>query len=219
MTTTHDINLSAAPAAPEIANETELRSVIHALAQKQLILDEAGAAMKARIELAKKAFADATAETAAEITADFARVVNYAAKHRAELFPMKGKKQMKTFKVLSHELQYRCSDSVEAPEDAAKVITNLIRSSEMNICNLGMGEHALQIAQVIAELETLLRHPEPEMNKEAVHSLKDRAKAQEAEDFSAAQAAFDLLTENGISVITEETFKIAFKFTPEKANP
>ena len=219
MTATHDINTSAAPAAPDIADQTELRSVIHTLAQKQLILDEAGAKAKAAIETAKKAFADATAETAAEITADFARVVKFAAEHRAELFPMKGKKQAKTFKVLSHELQYRCSDSVEAPPDAAKVIANLIKASEMNICNLGMGAHSLQIAQVIAELETLLRHPEPEMNKDAVHSLKDRAKAQEPEDFNAAKEAAELLEANGIKVVTEETFKIAFKFTPEKTNP
>ena len=219
MTATHDINTSAAPAAPDIADQTELRSVIHTLAQKQLILDEAGAAMKARIETAKKAFADATAETAAEITADFARVVKFAAEHRAELFPMKGKKQAKTFKVLSHELQYRCSDSVQAPPDAAKVIANLIKLNEFEISNLGMCDESVRIAQVIAELETLLRHPEPEMNKDAVHSLKDRAKAQEAEDFSAAQRAMELLQEEGIQVATEETFKIAFKFTPEKTNP
>jgi hypothetical protein len=197
MTTTHDIDTAAAAPLPAITDDKQLRNEVHALAQKQLTLDIAAAKMKLSIEEAKQAFADATAETQSSVTSGLARIFAYAKEHRARLFP----KKAKTHKILTHELSFRSSSAVKAPENAAEVVINLIKSSEMNISNLGLCDHSVRIAEVIGELEKLLRHPPAELNKEAVQAVTD-------------SEVLELLKDNGISIETSEGFSLKFKFTP-----
>lgn len=193
----HDIDTSAAAPLPPITDDTALRNEVHALAQKQLMMDIAAAKMKVSIEEAKQAFADATAETQASVASGLARIFTYAKEHRARLFP----KKVKTHKILTHELSFRSSSAVKAPDNAAQVVSNLIKLNEFEISNLGMCERSVRIAEVIGELEKLLRHPPAELNKEAVQTITD-------------SEVLELLKVNGISIETTEGFSLKFKFTP-----
>jgi phage host-nuclease inhibitor protein Gam len=172
----------------------------------QLILNGAEVKQQATIEAAKKAFADATSETAQRITEIFAAIQAYAAANRDRLFPKKGSKQAKTYAVLQHKLQFRSSDQVESPDNAAALI--------LRICAEFM--HKIEVAEeqgndtareaMLSQLELLqglLRQPDPELNKDAVKTLTD-AEAKRT------------LSDLGIRVTTSETFKLAFTFTPEQ---
>lgn len=198
-----DIDTQQAAPALTITDDKHLSDIVFALASKQLLINAAETDMQARVEAAKKAFADATAPISEEITTLFAAVEAYANKHKDRLFPLKGGKRKKTFKVLQHALQYRSSDQVKAPANAVQIIKSIILSSEVNIMNLGDCDAATQIAAAIQKLEACIRRPEPELDKDAVKALADKE-------------LVDHLAEHGIKVETVETFKLAFAFTPEQ---
>lgn len=200
MHTTHDI---PTPAASLVITDTKhLSDVIFEMAKDQLVLDAASAKQQASIEALKKAFDESTAEHRERIAANLAAVEAFAAKNRDALFPLKGKKRRKTFKVLDHALKYRSSSSVEAPANAVQIIKQLIAVSEVNILNLGRDcDEARDIAAMIARLEALIRTPPPELNKDAVKAVQD-------------DDSLTLLADNGIKVATTETFNVEFNFTP-----
>lgn len=190
MTTTEDINTTGITAAA-IKDDKHLCDVVYQLAELQLLLNSAQAEMQARMEAAKKAFADATADKAEKVKELFASVEAYAAEHRDRLFPEKGGKRKKTFKVLSHKLQYRSSDQVKAPANAVEIIKQLMQNTDNGPLR-GM-------------LNGVVRYPEPELNKDAVKTLP-------------AGEARDLLHAHGITIQQLETFKLAFSFTPDEAD-
>lgn len=199
-----DIDTKQAPPAITITDDKHLCDVVYQLASKQLVINSAEATMQSQVEAAKHAFAKATEPLSSEIKSLFAAVEAFATKHRDRLFPVKGKKRSKTFKVLQHALQYRSSEQVKAPANAVTLIKSMILNSEVNIMNLGECEASTQIAAVIQQLEGLIRQPEPELNKDAVKEITD----DEVKDYLAA---------HGITVETLETFKLAFAFTPDQS--
>jgi phage host-nuclease inhibitor protein Gam len=198
-----DIDTSNLPALV-IKDDKQLSDLVFEIASKQLVLNAAEAEQQAKIEAAKKAFADATSDITNEIRAKFAAIEGYAAKHKDRLFPVKGGKRKKTFNILQHALQYRSSDQVKAPSYAVMLIKRIILNTEVSIMNLGECEHSTHLAGVIQQLEAMIRQPEPELNKEAVKACTDKV-------------VKDYLSTHGISVETLETFKLAFAFTPEQA--
>jgi phage host-nuclease inhibitor protein Gam len=197
-----DIDTAETPPTLVISDDKQLCDIVYGIAQKQLIIDAAKAEAQAKLEAAKKAFTDATEPLTTEIKTQFAAVEAYAHKHRDRLFPLKGKTRKKTYAVLEHKLQYRKSSQVEAPANAVEIIHQLIRASEINIFKIGPGQHAQLIQAMIGKLERLIRHPAPELNKEAI--------PQAIED---ADLKF-LLEDNGIRMVDLETFKLVFKFSP-----
>lgn len=196
-----DIDTTQAVPALTITDDKHLSDVVYDLASKHLIINAAEAELQAKVEAAKKAFADATAPLAKEVAEGFAAVEAYAAKEKNRLFPVKAGKRKKTFNVLAHKLQYRSSDQVKAPANAVTLIKALIFNTEAVIMQLGQCEESTKQAAKIQTLEALIRQPEPELNKEAVKGItSDWIK--------------DDLAAHGISVETLETFKVAFTFTP-----
>jgi phage host-nuclease inhibitor protein Gam len=196
---TRDINTTQAPATLVITDDIALTSLVHEAASLQLILNGAEVKQQATIEAAKKAFADATSETAQRITEIFAAIKAYCAKNRDRLFPKKGAKQAKTYAVLQHKLQYRISTSVESPKDIVKRIQERLGLIKTTIANLAPGQDVSALVELATKLESLLRTPPQEFNKEASLTAMQSAPA-------------DL----GIKVTTSETFKLAFTFTPEQ---
>jgi phage host-nuclease inhibitor protein Gam len=197
-----DIDTSNLPALV-ITDDKQLSDLVFEIASKQLLLNAAEAEQQAKIEAAKKAFADATGDITTEIRAKFAAIEAYAAKHKDRLFPVKGGKRKKTFPVLAHKLQYRSSDQVKAPANAVLVIKAIIFNAEAEIMSLGACEHSTHLAGVIQQLEALIRQPDPELNKDAVKACNDKV-------------VKDYLAAHGITVETLETFKLTFAFTPEQ---
>lgn len=198
---TKDIDTTQIIPAVVITDDMALTEAVFKAASLQLILNAAEAQQQAHVEAAKKAFDDATREHAQRIAEIFAAVESYAAEHRDRLFPLKGKKRAKTFAVLQHKLQYRSSDTVEAPADAVTRIQHMLSDvvSELSAPDLTREREAeLQVLE--QTLKCLIRQPEPELNK-------DNAKA------------LDLLLPPalGITVKTSEAFKLAFTFTPEQS--
>lgn len=198
--TSHDTTV------PAITDLPGLTSTVFAIAGNALLINQAEARMQAEIEAMKKAFADATRQLKEANERDLAAVMAYCEAHKDELFPIKRGKRQKTFAVLQHKLQYRSSESVEAPADAADRITDLI--SEIRVKGVHAlftddGEEQATEARLLADrLEQLLRKRDPELNKDAVKLLP------------APQLA--MLTEaTGISIKQEESFKLALAFTPE----
>lgn len=197
-----DIDTSNLPALV-IKDDKQLSDLVFEMASKQLLLNAAEAEQQAKIEAAKKAFADATGDITTEIRAKFAALEAYAAKHKDRLFPVKGGKRKKTFPVLAHKLQYRSSEQVKAPANAVLIIKGIIFNAEAEIMSLGPCEHSTHLAGLIQQLEALIRQPEPELNKDAVKACSDKV-------------VKDYLAAHGITVETLETFKLAFAFTPEQ---
>lgn len=199
---TRDIDTTQVPATLAIADDIALTSLVHEAASLQLILNGAEVKQQATIEAAKKAFADATRETAQRITAIFAGIEAYCAKNRDRLFPMKGKKRSKSYSVLQHKLQYRSSTAVEAPKNIVESIQAKIEEVKTALANPTIAAQRSasdDLLQLLSLLQSLLRTPPQELNKEAPSSALLRAPA-------------DL----GIKVTTSETFKLAFTFTPEQ---
>lgn len=198
-----DIDTQQAKPALIIRDDKHLCDLVYDLATRQLLINAAEAELQAKIEAAKKAFTDATRENAEIIRTNFAAVEAYATEHKDRLFPVKAGKRKKTFNVLQHKLQYRSSDQVKAPANAAEIIRRIIAASEVNILNLGDCESSHEIAAMITKLQGLIRQPEPELNKDAVKAATDAA-------------LLDLLASHGITVETLETFKLSFAFTPDQ---
>jgi phage host-nuclease inhibitor protein Gam len=197
-----DIDTQQARPAILIDNTDQLRDVVYEIASLELILRGAENQLQAKIEAAKKAYDEATREATERVNSLFAAVEAYATEHRDELFPVKKGKRVKTYKVLEHKLQYRSSDSVQAPANAVDIIKAIIANSEVNIMNLGPCDAATQIAAGILKLEGCIRQPAPELNKDAVKAIDD-------------QELVNHLATHGIRVATTETFKLAFSFTPD----
>lgn len=207
-TETHDINTStaAAQAAAELTNNAELRAAVNELAQIQIVISEAQARQAAAAEAAKLAFAEATAPHQARSVALFASIEKYARAHRAELFPMKGQKETKTHKVLNHLLQFRAAVIVDAPSDAAARIigeVDELQDTASQLMDAGLDDQVAELRNVARCLSLLLRKPPAEFDKEAFHALPEPSIARRC------------LAGIGITASTVETFKIAFKFTPE----
>lgn len=182
----------------EITDDLALTGLVHEAASLQLVLNEAEAKTQSTIENAKRAFAEATAEATQRIAAIFAGIEAYCAKHRDRLFPLKGGKRSKTYQVLQHKLQYRCSESLEAPKDIVQRIFDL-RFEFLHITPLDEAQRQ-ELEAMDKLLAALLRQPPPELNKDTAKACLDR-----------------LPSDLGLSLRTDETFKLAFSFTPEQA--
>lgn len=203
-----DIDTSATPPDITIADDKQLCDVIYDLAQKQLIINAAEAKQQAAIEAAKKAFADATAPLTDDIKTLFAAVETYATSNKDRLFPVKGKKRSKTFKVLAHKLQYRSSTSAEAPANAVSVVHQMLQIVQQYDAPDG-NWNGIPLDQVVCALEGLLRQPPQEINKDEIIRLCT------SED-AASKALAGYLHLHGIRAKETETFKLAFAFTPEQ---
>jgi phage host-nuclease inhibitor protein Gam len=203
---TIDIDTTQAAPALTITNDKHLADVVHQLASKQLILNQASAEQQAKIEAIKKAFGDATEDLSKEIEDLFAAVEAYAMANKERLFPTKGGKTNKTFVVLKHKLQFRSAASVEAVSNAVDLIERMIDvvsdwdSLDGNWCGVPKDD-------VYQAFKDLLRQPPKELNKEALLS-------QHAAKTPLAKALLEYLHLHGIRVKTTETFKLSFTFTP-----
>ena len=204
-----DINTTQAAPALTITDDRHLCHVVYLLASHQLLINGAEAAMQAKVEAAKKAFADATAPIAEELKSLFAAVEIYAAANKARLFPVKGKKQSKTYKVLQHELKYRSSSAVEAVTNAAEMIGRMIEIADAWDSPDGLW-NGIPKDEVRDALKALLRQPPTELDKDALLSQHE-AKT------PLSEALLGYLHLNGIRVKTSETFKLAFTFTPDQS--
>jgi phage host-nuclease inhibitor protein Gam len=194
-----DIDTTTTPPVT-IDDDLALTNLVHEAASIQLTLNAAEARMQAHVEAAKKGFNEATREQAQRIAEIFAGIEAYCAAHRDRLFPLKGKTRAKTFAILQHKLQYRSAEAVEAPKDAVQRIQVMLSDVISELTGAGITTDRERELQRIEEtLNLLLRHREPELNK-------DNAKALDG-----------LIPEPlGIRVTTSETFKLAFNFTPEQ---
>ena len=95
MTTNIDIDTTTAPPALTITADKQLCDVVYQLASNQLLINAAEADLQAKVEAAKKAFADATEPLMGETKTLFAAVEAYAETNKDRLFPMKGGKRKK----------------------------------------------------------------------------------------------------------------------------
>lgn len=212
MHTTQDIDATTAAPALTITDDKHLCDIVYQLASKQLVINAAEAEMQAQVEASKKAFADATETLTGEIKKLFAAVEAYAAANKDRLFPVKGDKRKKTFAVLQHKLQYRSSESVEACDNAAEVVLELLRSGIEYLRDKPGGEwNGLGVDDIKAAFKALIRQPAPELDKDAVKDLLKDAAVNEG-----IKALAETLHLHGIRVKTLETFKLAFTFTPEQ---
>jgi len=198
---TKDIDTTQITPAVVITDDITLTEAVFQAASLQLILNGAEAEQQARVEAAKKAFDEATREHTARIAEIFAGIEAYCAKNRDRLFPLKGAKRAKTFAVLQHKLQYRSSDTVDAPKDAVTRIQRMLSDIVSELSTPGItSEREAELERIEQTLRLLIRQPEPELNKDNVKALDGVIPA-----------------ELGLSVQTTETFKLAFTFTPEQS--
>lgn len=204
---TIDIDTTQAAPALTITDDRHLCDVVYEIASKQLVINAAQANQQAKIEAAKKAFADGTAEFTAEIARLFAAVTDYATANKERLFPGKGKKQKKTYKVLSHELKFRSSTAAEAPADAVAVIRQMLQVVRDFDAPDG-NWNGVPLVQVVETLKGLLRQPPEELNKDALLSLC-------ASESPGSEALAQYLHLHGLRAKTTEGFKLVFSFTPE----
>lgn len=202
--TTIDIDTTQTAQAATIKDDRELCDIVYQIASKQLVINAAEANQQLKIEAAKKAFEEGTADFTKEIKTLFTAVQAYAETHKDRLFPVKSGTRKKTYSVMQHKLQYRSSDRVEAPSDAVNLIKCIILNTEVAIMNLGECDHSTHLAGIIQKLESMIRQPAPELNKEAIKACSDAV-------------VRDYLDEQGIRVVTDEAFKLVFAFTPEQA--
>lgn len=209
-TTTQDIDTAAAAPLPELKDLPALFEAVAEAARLQLVINGAEAQMQAEVEAAKVGFEKATAPHAARIQALFAQVEKYAEAHKDTFFPVKGSKRKKTFTALQHALQYRSSSMVEVPPRIVQQLLKVIESLDKEIANArskGSPEdiaHANDMFACMTALETLIRQPDPEFNKDTAKALtNERAK--------------EILKALGFKVVTSETFKLVFNFSPEQA--
>jgi phage host-nuclease inhibitor protein Gam len=197
---TKDIDTTQITPAVVIDDDMQLTEFVFKAASLQLMLNEAEARQQAQAEAAKMAYDEATREHAERIAEIFAGIEAYCAANRDRLFPLKGKKRSKTFAVLQHKLQYRSSESVEAPKDAATRIQRMLSDVVSELATPGLTTEREGELQVLEQtLKSLIRQPEPELNKDNVKALSEVLPA-----------------ELEIKVTTAETFKLAFTFTPEQ---
>lgn len=188
-----------------IADDKELTNAVADAAALQLSIHQAQTAMRKVVEEAKKKFEQLTRGPAAQLNAIFAGITTYCESNKDRLFPLKASAKgsskapvrQKTYAVLSHKLQYRSAEHVEV-EDVPLCLgriglrcASIVNEAE----ELGEEAHA-----TLAMLDSLQRNPPPELDKDAV--LKHWTAHEE------------LLRSLGIEVVEEETFKLAFVFSP-----
>lgn len=196
-----DIDTTAITDAPVITDLKGLSDTIHEMAKEQLKVNEAEAKMQAAVEDAKKQYEAAISPHTGLIATLFTSVANYAKQAIDTLFPKsKGGERKKTYPVLGHKLQLRSSSSIEAPEDIVQLIIDdlkkMVRTNPGNEPSPEQRKREIMLAK-------LLRQPPLELNKDAAReALKDPEAAK-------------VLAELGIKETSIETFKVAFKFTPE----
>ena len=197
-----DIDTAQITDAPEIHDLKGLSDTIHEMAKEQLKVNEAEAKMQAAVEDAKKQYEAAISPHTGLIATLFTSVASYATKAIDTLFPQsKSGKRKKTYTILGHDLQLRQSSSIEAPADIIDRIALMRANMTLQWMNGEIEIEAVKTRDAI--LDGLLRQPPAELNKDfAREALKD-----------AAQAA--VLAQLGITSETTDTFKVAFKFTPE----
>lgn len=206
MNTTHDVDTSLAGLAQPALIITDLKhlsDVVYEIASTELAIDKAACDQKAKVEAAKKAFEDATAELQTERAIKLAAIEVFCEANKDTLFPIKGDTRKKTYKVLQHELKYRSSTEVITPDDAVTKALDLIEKLDSAASNAANPTEADSYEETITRLRAFLRQPPTEINKEAVGATDDQMKAY-------------LKQHLGISENTKETFKVVFKFTPEQ---
>lgn len=204
MQVTHDIDTAATVPGAPIESIQQLTETVFAMASLQLAIDTAKAAMQAAVEQAKKEFHDATSADQASINAMLARVQEYCAAHRAELF---GKR--KSTRILQHELCYRVSTEVILP-DAPEVMPAFIREVAEKCERLAAIPSAEGDPEgwqegwrtAAAMLRSFLRQPPEEVNKEAVAAAMKTHGAW-------------ITAHTGIKLSTKDGFAVKFHFTPE----
>ena len=187
---------------PVLNTDTDLTNLVADLAQKQIIIEKAKSQVQTTTEAAKLAFDEATRDLVAYIEAGFKLIDQYCAIHRDRLFPKKGSKRSKTFKVLEHKLQYRSSSEVTAPEDIVKRILARLDRLKMEFRSINFSEDLERVEAEMDLLKTLLRQPPLEFNKPAASTAL-------ASETTALQ-----LAPLGIDKVTTEAFKLEFVLTP-----
>lgn len=207
MNTTHDVDTSLAGLNDQpaliITDLKHLLDVVYEIASTELAIEKAACDQKAKVEAAKKAFEEATADLQAERAIKVAAIEVFCEAHKDTLFPIKGDTRKKTYKVLQHELKYRSSTEVITPDDAVTKALDLIEKLEKASAYAANHIEAERYMETIKRLRSFLRTPAVEINKEAVGATDDQMKAYLKEHL-------------GISENTKETFKVVFKFTPEQ---
>jgi phage host-nuclease inhibitor protein Gam len=186
-----------------ISNRVSLADAVYELANLQLIQREAQAALAAQIEACKADFAAKMLPAAERSAVLFSSIERYVTTNRAKLFEVRDGKRRKTLSILGHALSFRESTTVKAPDDSVSIIKALIFNTEVAIMNLGKksGPAVEAMVEAVTALESLIRTPEPELNKQALTALP-------------ASEITETLKECGIAAETSESFKITFKFTP-----
>lgn len=208
-----DIDTTQITDAPVITDLKGLSDTIHEMAKEQLKVNEAEAKMQAAVEDAKKQYEAAISPHTGLIATLFTSVASYAKQAIDTLFPQsKNGKRKKTYTILGHQLQLRSSSSITAPEDIILDLLNLANQRRIDSATLFAtpdADHAYaeQLRAEAVKFESLIRTPAPELNKEAATELlKDP-------DIGPTLEAY------GIKSETTDTFKVAFKFTPESTKP
>lgn len=202
-----DIDTTTIADAPEITDLGGLTQTIHELAQTTLTVREAEAKMAKAIEKAKADCEAATSPYKTRIERLFTAVARYAEAAIDSLFPRKknGARQKK-YRVLQHDLLLRSSSSITAPDDIiARLNAWLADRRYEAVAAYRRGDPPAHITCLEGEagkIATLIRQPPPELDKERASAL--------LKDTDCAP----ILAALGIAETTEETFKVAFNFTP-----
>jgi len=181
---------------------SDLTALVSSLATKQLIITQAKAQAQAKVEAAKLAFDEATADLTAEINTGFEAITEFCEANKDTLFPVKNGKRQKTLQVLQHKLQYRSSTEVTAPSDIITRLRNRLADLTLQSRSLTVPADLEQIEAEIELINALIRLPEPEFNKEAASTYLNN------------EAAALTLAPLGINKTENETFKLTFTLTP-----
>lgn len=181
---------------------SDLTALVSDLATKQLVITQAKAQAQAKVEAAKLAFEEATAELTADINAGFDAITKFCEANKDTLFPVKNSKRQKTLQVLQHKLQYRSSSEVTAPSDIITRLRNRLADLTLQSRSISVPGDLDQVEAEIELINSLIRLPEPEFNKEAASTLLNNA------------AAALALAPLGINKTENETFKLTFTLTP-----
>jgi phage host-nuclease inhibitor protein Gam len=186
----------------KIQSITDLTNLVSDLATKQLVIAQAKAQAQAKVEAAKLAFDQATADLTSEINTGFEAITKFCEANKDTLFPVKKGKRQKTLQVLQHKLQYRSSTEVTAPSDIITRLHNRLADLTLQSRSITVPTDLDQIEAEIDLINSLIRLPEPEFNKEAASTHLNT-------ESTALQ-----LAPLGITKTENETFKLTFTLTP-----
>lgn len=186
-----------------IASDTDLTNLVSDLAQKQILIERAKAQVQATVEAAKLAYDEATRDLVTEINTGFEAITAYCEANKDRLFPVKKGKRSKTYAILQHRLQYRSSTEVTAPTDILTRLSNRLADLTLQSRSLTGTADLDAIEAEIELINSLIRVPAAELNKDA------------ASEALKAEANALALAPLGLNLTTNETFKLTFTFTPE----